>query len=157
MVSVPEGYLASETQFNTKLNFTDAKVEITVTAATYAFAVKDASGAAYAGATISLYPFVNAEPDMTSAVITLTTDANGMAYAFLADGGDLYYRTCTLANTNGYYVKDGYTFSDVAKYTLTVSPIPEISNNPIIAPLSNYSISGKTISSFSISTYSCKT
>ena len=70
---------------------------------------------------------------MTSAVITVTTNAKGTAYAFLADGADLYHRTCALKDTNGYYVKDGYTFTDVSKYTLTVSPIPDISKNPITA------------------------
>ena len=129
LVSVPAAYRAA--QLGEQLSFSNAKLTITVANATYKFTVTNAAGALYKNATVSLYALVNGEPDMSSAVATATTDENGICYVFLADGANAYRLVCTLDNADGYYVKDGYTYSSVKEYVLNVVAIPDISSNPI--------------------------
>ena len=133
LISLPDGYKATDDQLNTALSFLGGKRTITVTKATYKFTVKDGGGTAYAGATVALYSMTNGEPDMTRAIATAVTDDVGVAYVYL-DGGAYHYRlTCTLSNTDKLYVKDSYTYRDANEYELPVLIIPPISDNHIIS------------------------
>ena len=133
LISVPAAYHATDAQLGEQLSFSSAKLTITVANATYKFTVTNASGALYENATISLYALINGEPDMSCAVATATTDANGTAYIYLEGGANVYRLVCSLDNVDGYYVKDGYTYSNVNGYVLSVVAIPEVSSNRITA------------------------
>ena len=130
LVSVPEGYFMSDSQINTQIALTGKAHTITVANATYKFTVKDTNGSIYPGAEISLYAYSGGEVDTTSAVATATTNASGVAYAYLAGGKGVYLMKCKLLDAGDLYVEDFSTSAAATEYELSVLA-PRVSGNPI--------------------------
>ena len=126
LVSVPEGYFATDGQLGKELNFTDRVLTITVATPTYVFTIKDSDDRIYAGATLLLYA------DTGEPVATATTNDKGVAFAYIPQGASVYRTICKLSDAGNFYVEESYTSANAKEYELLVLA-PSVSENPIVS------------------------